>query len=250
MLAKSLYDLYKALHADAPEIVQFEVPERGSDVSEADYQTDLAQSVIEYLDLGISVEDIAAQGFTPGTPEYLNYILRQADEVINRIFGQGADALLAGESVEGQRAALQNLTQQEFQQLLRALYVRGALGRMSSQTKAVDPFTGIEEEFGVPSGRESDVAAWQRGLARILQEIAGQSDFGAARDQFRGLLGRDVDIYGLLAAGDARRAKEQAAAEAERRRRILAETPEVDERGNVLSFEQRLQMWLAMQDNQ
>lgn len=198
---------------------------------EQEYYTEVGEQAIEYL--GLSVDDIAALGLTPGTPEYLSYILEQADSIIRGIFGDNADLLLEGESIEGLQNALRNLTQKETAQLLRALYVRGTLDQMSFRSSYADPFTGVEESTGMlPSGIRGAEAAQQRGYARSFEGMAASPRAGAA-GALRQLLGRKVDLYGLQQQQDKRRARDMLSGELgidldeeEKRRRQMGVSPE------------------------
>ena len=205
-----IYGLMKSMGFGV-EDQKFALPERGEGQTDEEYYTEVGEQAIEYL--GLSPEALADAGLQPGTPEYLAYILDQADAIIRGIFGDNADLLLSGESIEGLQAAFRNLTDKEAAQLLRALYVRGALGQLSFRTSEKDPFTGIEEYIGMlsPGIRGSD-AARMAGYARSLQHMAGLPRRDAA-DALRKLLGRRVDLYGLQQRQDERRLRERFAAE-------------------------------------
>ena len=62
--------------------------------------------------------------------------------------------------------------------------------------------TGLHAGLGI-KGLQGDRAAWQRGLARNVQNMA-QLPTAQAQEVLRKLLGRNVDIYGLLGAAKAR----------------------------------------------
>ena len=117
------------------------------------------------------------------------------------------------------------------------LYTRGALNRLSSQTSGVDPFTGEAVEFGpaAEGGIQSDVAAHQLGLARTLADIARDPN---AADRLRGLLGRRVDLFSIMADAEARNKAAREAEEAEESRLDLEEDA-VDELGNPISPAER-----------
>lgn len=240
-----LYQQLTGLMANPPD--EFVMPVREEGQTDEEYNVAVGQAAVEYLSL--DAEDMAAQGLVPGTQEYLDYILAQADTIIAQVFGADPNLLLAGESVEGMQDALRDLSENEAQQLLQALYVRGALGQFSYQGSATDPFTGITEELGMlplPAGDATlnpAEAARQRGLARSLQHLAALPGQQGA-EYLRGLFGRDVDIFGLQSAYDTR-------AEAEKRAALEDEDFEyddeffgdedftVDEYGNIIKRRKR-----------
>jgi len=202
--AYKLYGLVRQLlggdEADAS------LPERREGQSDADYWQDIA---VNYL--GLDTKTMAEAGLEPGTPEYMEYILQQADSIIAQIFGADPSALEGAETVEDLQAALRGKSRQEMQQLARALAVRGQLGQTSFAERAVDPFTGMVEEFGGSLGGQGDIAAYQRGLARSTENLAGLRG-SEARGMLGGLLGRNADIFGLRAARDAQMLREMLAA--------------------------------------
>ena len=201
-----------------------EFPPQGS-MSNEEY----TQAAVEYLSL--DPEDMREAGLEPGTPEYVDYILEQADSIIEQIFGADPSALLEGESIEDLQAALKDLTEQEAQQLTRALYVRGALGQMSFQSSSTDPFTGISEELGLLSGEqvEGAKAAHQRGIARSVESVAGLRG-KEARAALGGMLGRKADLFNLQSSADARKLQAQLMElmdEEERKRRGITSAGDV-----------------------
>jgi len=200
--AQKLYSAFQELSGSKGQMQGFDLPPRTEEMSDEDYYSAVGDAAIDYL--GLDPETMSQAGLKPGTPEYLNYILDQADAILEGVFGKNADVLLEGESVEGLKAALRDLTEQEAQQLARALYVRGALGQMTSASEVVDPFTGISEQLGMLSGEQTKgaEAARQRGYARSVEEIAGLPADKAA-SQLRGMLGRDVDVFGLRSTREA-----------------------------------------------
>ena len=190
-------------------------PERRGDQSDGEYWQDIA---VDYL--GLDPVTMANAGLEPGTPEYMNYILEQADAIIAQIFGADPSALYEAESVEDLQAALRGKTQKEMMQLARALNVRGQLGQSVSATEAVDPFTDMMQELGAGFTGQRDVAAAQRGRAGEVKQLAGLRG-GEARDFLGGLLGRTSDLFGMQSARDARAIQElltQAEADDKRRR--------------------------------
>jgi len=192
--AQKLYGLVKQFLGGEEETL----PERREDQSDADYWQDIA---VDYL--GLDADTMAEAGLEPGTPEYMDYILSQADSIIAQIFGADPSALEGAETVEDLQAALRGKTQQGMQQLSRALQVRGQLGQMASAREAIDPFTGMTEELGGDFMGQRDVAAAQRGRAREIEQLAGLRG-AEARGMLGGLLGRNADIFGLRSSMNAR----------------------------------------------
>ena len=205
-------------------VEQFAVPEQTAEQTEEEYFTEVAQAAVEYL--GLDPETIKAAGFTPGTREYLNYIIEQADKIIAQLFGANIDELFAGQSVADLQAMFRRLTEKETAQLLQALYVRGALGQMTFSREVTDPFTGLPENVTSDEAISSALAGQQRGYARSLEHLARLYGPSAA-EYFRGLLGRNVDLFGLEKAGAARRKKAL-----EEERLEDEDEYEVDEYGN------------------
>ena len=239
--AKSLYDLYKAITGTTGDVPEFEYLSREEwqegqegqegqvEQSDEDYLTYIGESAVEYLSLDPTA--MREAGLKPGTPEYLNYILEQADSIIEQIFGADPSALLGGESVEDLQAALKDLTEQEAQQLTRALYVRGALGQLSFQLSATDPFTGISEELGLLSGEQAEgsKAAHQRGIARSVEGVARLRG-REARSALGGMLDRKADLFNLQSSADARKLQAQLIElmdEEERKRRGITSAEDV-----------------------
>jgi len=196
-IAQKVDKLYQVIAGSGSSEQPF--PPQG-EMSDEEYQ----RSAVEYLSLDADAMEKA--GLKAGTPEYMAYILEQADSIIAQLFGEDPYALLEGESVEDLQNALKDFTDKEVAQLTRALYVMGALGGTTSQSEVTDPFTGISESVGMLPGVEGSEAAHQRGLARTLQYLArlpGQD----ARGLLSGLLGRDVDLFGLQGNADTQRAQ-------------------------------------------
>jgi hypothetical protein len=164
----------------------------------------LGQSAIEYL--GLDPKSFEAQGLMPGTQEYLDYILAQADAIVAAAFGGDPTALLEGETVEGLQAAMRGKTADEMQALIRALNVKGVLGATGFGGEAVDPFTGQVQGLGPIAGAVTDPSrsAAMRGYAGMFGEMAGMTG-PEARMAFRDFLKRDVDLFDLRKAADERR---------------------------------------------
>jgi hypothetical protein len=212
-LAKKIADIYRAVKGGSGTVDQLQLPEQG-ELSDEEYFTQIGDQVINYL--GLDPQAIRQAGFTPGTPEYLNYILQQADSVIGQLFGGDPSALRGGESVDDLRSSLRNFTQDEYQQLQRALYARGALGQLGFAQHGADPFTGMLEEFGLSPGESvsPSIAAWQRGLARMTQDLA-QKRGVEARDFLGDTMGRKSDLFNLQSTRDAEKLRAMLAARAQ-----------------------------------
>lgn len=218
--AKKLNSLYERLTgADVPE---FTVPERPEGMTDEEYQEEVHRYAVEYLSL--DPEAMQEAGLEPGTQEYLAYILQQADAIIGAVFGENAGDILEGATTEELQAAFRDKTDEEGEALLRALYVRGALGQVTQSDVVEDPFTGTAEELGeIGSPVRGAEAGRQRGYARFLQDVLGLSGPEAA-EAMKGLLGRDVDLFGLERNADARKLAEmleQQTPEGKRRRGML-----------------------------
>jgi len=179
---------------------QSPVPQRRQGQTEEQYQTEVSSWAAEYLDL--DVEAMARAGLEPGSPEYMQYILNQADSVIEQIFSHAPEALRNGETAGDLSAALRDLSKSELLQLQRALYVRGSLGQIMGSGEYVDPFSGISEQTMGEGMFAPSVAAYQRGMARNVDSLAGLRG-NDARTFLDNLTGRNVDIFDLNAMGRA-----------------------------------------------
>jgi len=171
-------------------------PQREEGQSEEEYAQEVSDWSIDYL--GLDRETMAKAGLEPGSDAYMQYILDQADSIISQL---GVDAeFLGSASVEDLQQALRGKTEDEQRQLQRALFVRGQLGTLSSGDRALDPFSGQVEELGpgmfAPAG-----AAYQRGVARSTEELAGKRG-EEARTFLDDLLGRKTDLYGMQKQAD------------------------------------------------
>jgi hypothetical protein len=156
--------------------------------------------------LGLDPVAMAEAGLTPGTPEYLRYIQEQTDAIIAQVLeGVDVDAEDLSEQLSAKR-------EDELENLLRALHLRGALGLSVGSGEYEDPFTSTRETVVVPEGKkvQPHVAAWQRGLARSAEELAGMRG-QEAKKYAGGMLERDPDIFNLRARQDARRLQERIA---------------------------------------
>lgn len=197
-------------------------PQRQQGQTDQEYASEVADWAVDYLDL--DVDAMKRAGLQPGSPQYMAYILEQADSVIAQIFSKGG--LEEGESVEDLQSALRDLTKSELQQLDRALYVRGELGKLMGAGDYVDPFTGITERVEGPGTFSTGRAAYQRGIARSTDELANLRG-DEARQYLGGMLGRKADLYGLQSRADAdliraRLLADENLSEEERRRRMAA----------------------------
>lgn len=167
-----------------------DAPQRQEGQSDEQY----AQQLVQYLNL--DADAMAAQGLQPGSPEYLKYIEDQADTVIQQILGDDANS-------EDLAAALRDKTDEQLQQLQRALFVRGQIDLMMGSGTYTDPLSGMPEDVVGQGMFDPNVAAFQRGRARDVQTLAGmQGD--DARNFLNTLLNRDFDPFGMQAQADAR----------------------------------------------
>jgi hypothetical protein len=184
-IAKTLYDVLGKPEGEAPE----GAPTQEDAEDDAHYGEELAQ----YLELDPA--SMAEQGLEPGSQEYYDYIMSRADQVIANVLGDmDVDA-------EDFSAQLRAKTDAELQQLQRALYVRGQMGQLMGSGTYTDPATGGSEEV-IGSGMfNPGTAAFQRGLARSVGELASAGDPRAYLDRW---LGRDVDFYGMQGQADQR----------------------------------------------
>lgn len=183
-----------------------DAPQRQQGQNDADYSKDLAQ----YLSL--DADAMAQLGLTPGTQEYYDYIMQQADQVIQQIAG---DVDVNGDDLAAQ---FRGKTQAELEQLQRALYVRGQLDLLTGSGQHTDPFTGVSQDVVAPGTGmfNPSVGAFERGKAgdvNTLRGMGGQEGF----DYLQQLLGRKSDLFGMDRAAQDR--FEQAKLEDDMRRR-------------------------------
>ncbi len=188
-------------------------------------QAPYQEALVEYL--GLDPETMANAGVEIGTQEYLDYILEQANAIIEQIFGADPSALLEGDSIEGLQDALKSKTEDEMERLMRALYIRGQTGTTAAyEGKVYDPFTDQKYESGMIGGiTDPDVAGYMRGLAGQVDVLGGMRG-DQARSVLGGLLERNPDIYGLQRAMDVRKMREllAAAIEDEKKRKKYGES--------------------------
>lgn len=176
-------------------------------------QAQYATDIVNYL--GLDAQTMADAGLTPGSPEYTKYILDQADAIISQVMGDldvNADDLAA---------QLRTKTDQELQQLQRALYVRGQLGTQASAGTYTDPFTGTSQEVVGPGMFDPNTAAYQRGLAGNVDQLGGLRG-SQAYDYLQQLLGRDSDPFGMQAQQDQQFELAKLNDEAQRRRGMFS----------------------------
>lgn len=197
-------------------------PVREEGQTDQQYAQEVADFAVQYLDL--DTKAMAKAGLKPGSPEYTAYILQQADSVIQQIFSKGG--LEEGETVADLQTQLKDLTRKELLQLDRAMFVRGELGKLMGSGEYLDPFTGQREQVEGEGMFSGGRAAYQRGLARSTDELAGLRG-SEARRYLGGMLGRKSDLYGLQATQDAdllraRLLADENLSEEERRRRMAA----------------------------
>jgi hypothetical protein len=96
---------------------------------------------------------------------------------------------------------LRTKTDEELLQLQRALYVRGQMDQRMGSGTYEDPATGYNEEVIGEGMFNPGTAAYQRGVARNVGELAASSDPQAYLNRW---LGRDADFYGMQGKADAR----------------------------------------------
>jgi hypothetical protein len=152
-------------------------------------------------DISVSPEDILAAGYEPGTREYNEYVLQQADRVIMQIMGEVGNTADA----EQMAAALRAKSAEEIQDLQRALYVRGAMGQLMGSGEYTDPFSGQNVDVLGSGMFNPSQGAYGAGLASDVDTLAqlGSTDPGAAREFLQQLLGRNPDLFGMQARQDA-----------------------------------------------
>lgn len=172
-----------------------DAPVRSEGMDDAAY----SQELILYM--GLSPEQILAAGYEPGTREYYNYVLEQADSIIMQILGEVGDTADAEEL----SAALRTKSAAELQDLQRALYVRGQMGTLMGSGEYTDPFSGQEVDVLGSGMFNPGEGAYGAGLASDVDTLAqlGSTDPNAARAFLQELLGRNPDLYGMQARQDA-----------------------------------------------
>lgn len=185
-----------------------DAPQRAEGQSDEQY----VETLVEYM--GLDSATMAEQGLTPGSPEYMQYIMEQSDAIIAQVLGD------ADVNTDDLAAQLRGKTEAELLQLQRALYVRGQMETMMGSGTYADPYSGIGEEVLGEGTFNPNVAAYQRGRARDVQTLAGlQGD--EAMDFLNSLLTRQGDPFGMQAAQDARFEQAKLNEGDERRRRGL-----------------------------
>lgn len=186
--AKTLYDMLGGREGGAEGSY---APEDAPTYDEAESEEQYSEELAQYL--ALDPASMAEAGLEPGSPEYLEYILAQADSVIDQVL-EGVDV-----DAEDLAAQLRGKTQKELQQLQRALYVRGQLELLMGSGTYSDPVTGTQEEVLGDGMFNPGVAAYQRGRARNVEELAGLRGRDAS-DYLSALLGRSPDLFGMESA--------------------------------------------------
>jgi hypothetical protein len=196
------------LSSDSPE----GAPQRDEGETDADY----TQELVDYANLDAAA--MAEAGLQPGSPEYYEYIMAQMDSVIAQTLG---DLDVDAEDFADQ---LRAKTQEELLALQRALYVRGQVELLMGSGTYTDPATGIEEEVIGEGMFDPNVGAYQRGLARSTDTLAGLRGEDAM-NYLNELLGRDTDFFGMQQQADERYelAKRNEQDELRRRRGMFSE---------------------------
>lgn len=176
------------------------------DEGETDEQ--YTEELLTYL--GLDAQSMADLGLQPGTPEYMQHILEQADLRIAELT-EGLDL-----NAEDLSAQLRAKTDEELKALQRALFVRGQLESMTSSGTVVDPTTGEDVEVIGNGMLNPGMAGYQAGLGRDIEGITSV-------DQLQKFLTRGFDPYGMQRSQDARleaaKRNEQEEEELRRRRR-------------------------------
>lgn len=165
-------------------------PQRDEGESDAAYAAELGSY------MGLDAQAMADAGLTPGTPEYYEYIMTQADSVILRTFGNNPDL-----DPEALAAQFRSKTAAEQQDVMRALYVRGQMDLLMGGGTYDDPVSGNPEAVIAPAGGmiNPGLGAYQRGLARDVQGLASSAD---PYSTLQGMLGRTPDFFGMQGAAD------------------------------------------------
>lgn len=151
--------------------------------------------IVNYL--GLDAQTMADAGLQPGSPEYMDYILNQADTIISQVL-DGMDVNSADLATQ-----LHTKTAQELQQLQRALYVRGQLGQQMGAGTYVDPISGTPQQVIGSGTFDPSTAAYQRGVAGNVDTLAGKHG-QSAYDYLQGMLGRHGDAFGMQKSADDR----------------------------------------------
>jgi hypothetical protein len=182
-------------------------PARREGQDDAAYSADLA----EYMNLDAGA--MAEMGLQPGSPEYMQYIMQQADAIIEQVL-EGVDV-----NADDISAQLRSKTADEMAQLQRALYVRGTLDQMMGSGTYTDPFSGTDQEVISTGGMlNPHVGAYQRGLAGSFQNISRSDD---PLTDINALLGRSADLFGMQGRADERFERAKLEDDIRRRRGML-----------------------------
>jgi hypothetical protein len=147
--------------------------------------------------LGLDAATMAEAGLQPGSPEYYEFIMSRADQVIADVLGDiSPDAEDLADQLRGK-------TEQEMMELQRALYVRGQVGMLMGSGTYEDPATGNPEDVVGGGMFNPGVGAYQRGLARSVSDLSNMSG-PDAMEYMQQLLGRNVDWFGMDQSAAAR----------------------------------------------
>jgi hypothetical protein len=183
-----------------------DAPQRTEGMTDEQY----VEQLVNYL--GIDAEAMAAAGLTPGSPEYYEYLMSQADQILRSILGEFDDNT-------DWMTLLRGKTQEEVTRLMRALWVRGVMQQMMGAGRYRDPFS--EQDFDVfgPDGAtfNPSTGAYHRGLASFLESLKGMNPEDARR-ALMDFLDRNPDLFGMQAAKN------------RRYQQALLESPEEDPR--------------------
>jgi hypothetical protein len=180
-IAKKVYDL----------VQQPDGPQQSEGQSDEEY----AGQLVDYL--GLDPQTMADAGLTPGTPEYYEYIMAQADAIISQVLG---DMDVDSEQFAQQ---LRTKTTEEQQSLVRALYVRGQMDQLMGSGTYTDPTSGEAVDVIGPDGSTFNpgLGGYQAGLAGDIDELGGLRG-NDAMDYLQGMLGRRPDFFGMQAQAD------------------------------------------------
>jgi hypothetical protein len=206
-VVKSLLDIFGQEEGSNPE----GAPTQEDAEDEAHFTEELAQ----YLSLDPAA--MAEAGLEPGSPEYMAYIMEQADAVIAQALeGMDVDA-------EDFAAQLRGKTEAELLELQRALYVRGQMEQLMGSGTYTDPSTGRSQEVIGQGMFNPNVGAYQQGVAEDVDTLAGLKGQDAM-DFLNERIGRRQDMFGMQGKANARleRAKMEEQDELRKRRGMFS----------------------------
>jgi hypothetical protein len=200
-LARTVYDMLGQ---------EGDTPEGAPTQDEGEAPEQYSQELGEYL--GLDAQAMADAGLQPGTPEYMAYIMEQADLVIEQAL-EGMDVDSADFA-----AQLRTKTEEEMIELQRALYVRGQMEQLMGSGTYTDPSTGRSEEVIGRGMFNPNVGAYQQGVATDVESLAGLQGQDAL-DFLNTRIGRDQDFFGMQSKADARFEQAKLEEQDEQRRR-------------------------------